>query len=152
MLHLERVISADVKTIDDIVALGHEFNKALGESVSFDFWKAEELVALAAAEDSDYYLAVLKEEEKVVGLLGGALHNPLFSTTTLAIELLWYVQPEYRGSIKAVKMVKEFEAWAKSQGATMITMIAQEDSGSDPSKVYERLGYKLTERTFTKEL
>jgi len=139
-----------VKT-EDIVKLGNYFNEELAE-VEFNTYKASALVTLAQL-DADYFLSILKNDcNELVGLLGGVISVPPFSTTKIATEIVWYILPKYRGSIKAIKMIKEFEGWAKERGAKHVAMVAQSNSGSDPSRVYERLGYELAEKTFTKRL
>lgn len=153
MLNLQRIDHTwDGNHIDTMWLLGSFFNQELGELVKFDAGKAINLIKAAAEKDSDFFLITLNTEETIVGLLGGCVTTPPFSGTKIATEIIWYVRPEYRGSIKSLRMIKEFETWAKEQGAEHVAMVAQENSGSDPARVYERLGYKLAERTFTKRL
>jgi len=137
---------------DTIWLLGSFFNEDLGEEIVFDYVKASALIDSCAEKDSDFFLMLLRDEEKILGMLGGAITTPPFSNTKFAIEIIWYVRPQYRGNIKAVKLVKEFETWAKEKGAKYIAMVSQMNSDVDPGPLYERLGYKLSEKTYAKRL
>lgn len=88
----------------------------------------------------------------VVGALGGVVTDTVFSFDRIALEVGWYVEPEHRGSLTALRMVRSFERWAASRDAKMVVMVSQMSSTTDPSKVYEAMGYNLGEKSYVKVL
>lgn len=152
MYSLSRVDNSwDPYDFEKIVLLAKEFNNKLAQT-GFDAWGGMKLVESAVDFPENYYLIALLYDEQIVGLLGGVKHTPAFSFNEIASEVIWYIKPEHRGSKLAIKMVKQFEEWANEQGAKYVSMVSQSNSDVDPSNLYERLGYKLSEKTYTKEL
>lgn len=86
-------------------------------------------------------------EEK--GFLAGVLNRFILGGQTMAVELGWYVLPEYRKSGVGKDLIGAFEAWALSRGCDLITMVSIDN---DVGAYYEKNGYKLYERTYMKEL
>lgn len=71
----------------------------------------------------------------------------------MAQEMGWWVEPEYRNTRLAIRLLKQFEAEAKARGAKKISMIALE--AVEPEKVhriYLKNNYKLVERNYMKGL
>lgn len=69
----------------------------------------------------------------------------------IALENVWWMQPEFRNRPEGIRMLREFERWAKDQGAQVACMsdIVLE-AGSPAGSILQRLGYEVTERTFLK--
>lgn len=86
---------------------------------------------------------VAEKDGKVIGMLIGFVREQWFSYDKLASDYTFYVRPEHRGSMAAVRLIKAFEAWAISKGAVDIlpgvsTMIASERARD----LYLALGYE----------
>lgn len=82
--------------------------------------------------DSEKYLAALVVEHPILpGLVG--------------MELGLYARDH-----KGKELVKQFEDWSKSKGASRTFMTSY--TPKDVSKYYQRLGYSLYEQSFIKEL
>jgi GNAT superfamily N-acetyltransferase len=88
-----------------------------------------------------YFLAI--ENNKIIGFIGACAHTYFFSARKRISDLGFYVDPKYRGSRAALKLIKELEAWAKSLeiedihlGQTTATEIEK------TRNFYERIGYK----------
>lgn len=95
----------------------------------------------------------LWEGDVYVGGIGGILApNPNTGDLT-AVECFWYVMPEHRGARKGIRLIEAFEAWAKSKGASQIIMVfvnGRKDSQLD--RLYERMGFRVLETNYVKEL
>lgn len=100
---------------------------------------------------SDIEIFLLDVDGTVVGMLVGAISQPLFSDDSMATELAWYISPDKRGGREAFQLIKTYEEWAKEQGCSFVTMV-DIDSLNSLEKVYTKKGYKLTEKTYVKEI
>lgn len=66
-----------------------------------------------------------------------------------ATEMAWWVEPEYRGNGVGQALIEAFQEWAADKECKAITLTSL-DSSVD--KLYGRLGYKLCEQTYIKEI
>jgi len=87
--------------------------------------------------------------EDVTGMLAGMAMPFLFGTTKVATEIGWWVNPDERNKKLGKALLDAFEAWAKEQGCTVITMICLDQ---EVGKFYEKNNYTLKELTYSKEL
>ena len=70
-----------------------------------------------------------------------------------ASELAWYVEPEFRGTSTAIKLMKMYEAEALERGCTEIGMVCLESINPETTgKIYEKLGYNKHETHYIKEV
>lgn len=96
-------------------------------------------------------ILLLQSEQKSVGMLVGMVGSPVFSDDLIASELAWYIEPEFRGSRKALQLVYAYEEWARRMGCKNVSMSLL-TTLADASKTYERLGYTKTEISYLKAL
>jgi GNAT superfamily N-acetyltransferase len=99
-------------------------------------------------------LLVVEVEGMVVGA-AGALTMPALGNINylVAAELFWWIEPEHRSSGVGRALLAALEDALRTRGAKVFSMIAFENIEIDRvSSIYERSGYKRTERTFSKEL
>jgi N-acetylglutamate synthase-like GNAT family acetyltransferase len=90
----------------------------------------------------------------VCGFMAAAIVSSWISASSrIALEHAWWMQPEVRGRPEGIRMLLEFERWAKEQGAQVACMsdIVLE-AGSPAGSILQRLGYEVSERTFLKVL
>lgn len=105
-----------------------------------------------ALKASHFCLFLLEsDDEEIVGMIVGGISEPLFSSDSVATELAWFVMEDYRDSIGAMKLLKEYEKWAVESGCTFITMV-DIDTLESLDSLYTRKGYTLTEKTYVKEV
>lgn len=83
-------------------------------------------------------------------LLAAAIEHP-FADVRYAMETVWWMDPEVRGGSTALRMLRDYEDWAVSQGCKFIQMAALA-TFSRAGKIYERCGYKPTETHYMKVL
>lgn len=89
-----------------------------------------------------YFLAI--DNDKIVGSIGGAVLPYFFSTRKKVGDLGFYVEPEYRGSRAAIKLVNALESWAKEIGVEDVYLGQITGVEVDKTKdFYERLGYTV---------
>jgi len=69
---------------------------------------------------------------------------------TIVDELMWWVEPAWRGSSAGPKLLRSLESWARQKGVRWIKMIAPVES--DVGKYYERIGYAALETSYLKRL
>ncbi len=134
----------------DIILLTKQFLKEFNPPIKLDskhFLTNLETVV----EDPSYFFYVSEQEGEVVGYLSGAKSYTLFSSQPMAIEVGWFMLPEYRGSTDGLKLLNKFIEWGKEQGCEVISMgdlAAVQDLGP----LYSRKGFELYERTYVKEI
>lgn len=90
-------------------------------------------------------LLVADTGDRLVGMVAGWVFPHPFSGQLVASELVWWVEPDARGSV-GVRLLQAFETWAVERGATAIQMIAPE--GSSIGTLYERRGYRRVEALY----
>ncbi len=94
----------------------------------------------------------LEADGRCLGGVGGTVVKLPLTGKIAALEMFWYVLPEYRGS-GGVRLLKRFEDWAREQGCEEIEMVLLECSMADKlDRFYQRSGYAPTERHYRKEL
>lgn len=107
--------------------------------------------ALLDCINGDYGVTlVLCRKGEPIGAVAGLLKNFLFSADTVAIEIMYYVLPEFRRARASLALLDAFEVWAQKQGAKAVWL------GSFPGhpiqRVYTQKGYKISEESFVKWL
>ena len=86
----------------------------------------------------------------VIGVLSPSWLNP---EILVVQELGWWVEPEYRGTTFAVRMLRAFEKEAKALGAEKVFMLSLEALSPDVlDKMYNKLGYMKLENIYIKEV
>lgn len=88
-------------------------------------------------------------DESGHGMIAGMIVPFAYGIEEQAIELLWWVDEEYRLTGIGRELLEGFEVWAASKGARIVTMISLDDQ---VGSYYEKQGYTLCERTYMKDL
>lgn len=89
----------------------------------------------------------------IVGAMLGLAHKPVFGRRMQASELGWFMAPNYRGSRDAVRMIAEFEAWARQRECVRVVLSRLMSMRPDAvGRLYERLGYAERESSYAKVL
>lgn len=90
-----------------------------------------------------------RDDGKLIGLICFFIHPYLYSQRyVLAIEDLFYVDQAYRKGWIGIRLLKYAEKVLKSRGVDIINVVCK--AHQDKSSLYERLGYKHTEKHFSK--
>lgn len=99
-------------------------------------------------------LVVAMNGEAAVGCLLGLRSALWFDPKiVLAVELAWWLEPGCRSGTAGVRMVDLFEKSARQSGCTDVSMMAMQNIQPDRvAALYERRGYRLTERVYVRRL
>ena len=100
---------------------------------------------LLASDDG--LLLVAARDGEVVGMIGALIFVHHLSGALTAAESFFWVNPDARGC--GVRLLRAFERWARTRGATTVQMIAPTP---EVEQLYARLGYAPLEVAYTKEL
>jgi N-acetylglutamate synthase-like GNAT family acetyltransferase len=132
-------------TADDVpalVAMGARF-LAEGPYAATRPTSADALEAFVAHMVSHAY--VVRSDHGM--LAGHAFAHPITGEPT-ASEVAWWVEPEARGGLAALRLLTHFEAWAADHGVRAVQMIAP--AGTRLGRLYARYGYRELETTWEK--
>jgi len=96
-------------------------------------------------------LILCKDNNSIIGYIVFVVTKHLhYIDCILATEDIYYLKPEYRKGRTAIKMFKFAEEYLKTKNVNMIRYGTKVHS--DNSSLFEYLGYKFTEKVFTKML
>ena len=85
------------------------------------------------------------------GALGALLCPDISTGDLMAVECFWYMLPGHRGG--GIRLLFEFEKWAKEKKALRIAMIHLTNLGETQLPLlYARLGYEAVEVHYVKNL
>lgn len=138
---------ATTADVDALVAMGERFlGSVYARKIHANADALRALsVGLLASPDAVIYVAELAGA--VVGMMGLMRYTHPMSGELTASEVMWWVDPERRGS--GVRLFRVGEAWATQSGVTVIQMIAP---SPEVERFYERVGYEPVERTYQRRL
>lgn len=90
--------------------------------------------------------------QALIGIAGVMTYPMYFNTSHLAAqELFWWVDPAHRGGTAGVRMLLTMEQWARDRGCKTLTMVCL-PIDSPAERIYERMGYAPSERSFIRSL
>jgi len=144
-------------TKEDVIPLailGKQFTKESKNSKLFG-WNMQKVYdsLFNIIDRDDFCVICLVNDAEVVGMLIALVTPCFFSDVSQAVEIAWYIDPDHRGTRVALKMINEYERWAKEAGAVCTNMINLEVlNGDKVARMYNKRGYTLVENTFLKEL
>lgn len=92
------------------------------------------------------YLA--ERDGAAIGMIALWTYEHPYSGDRIASELVWWVNPEHRGSA-GVRLLRRAEAWAKAQGARALQMIAPSPRVAG---FYEACGYEWVESSYQRSV
>jgi len=89
----------------------------------------------------------------IEGALAAVTYQELFTGDKVATELWWFMLPQHRRGSGAIRMIREYEKWAKTAGCVRANMVHLESLQPERlSKLYQSLGYTPLERGYSKSL
>lgn len=118
-------------------------------SVPFD----AEALALSIIQllDDRQFVMLAETDGQIVGVMLGVAVPFVFSHAMMAQDVALFVHPEARGRLISVKLVKEFEKWAKERDCVQVRPAVS--SGCEAAcRLYGLLGYKPVGVSFVKEV
>lgn len=139
---------ATEEDFDQIISMCSEFWGQSGMEVEFQPEQARAMLYVSLDH------GLLAVENNLNGFIS-AIKGPCIGNADyiMATELAWWINPNYRGKMLGVQLLKYLEKLCISQGVHRLNMLFMETSMPDRiKKLYERFGYKLQETTYYKVL
>jgi N-acetylglutamate synthase-like GNAT family acetyltransferase len=92
--------------------------------------------------DIGLFTCVIEADGAIQGVFFGHIGSMWFSDDLCGFDDVWYVSPEYRGTIESVRMLRRFEWWCKDSGCKAALVGVSSGVMVDrTSAILERLGY-----------
>lgn len=112
------------------------------------------LVAMHGAEGIDPGVMLVAEEDgALIGMACLCADRATFNPAVrIASELVFWIEPEHRGGMAAVRLLKAAEDRAREQGVQVNRMAVLSTSPAQAAQLYERMGYTMTECYYSKRL
>jgi len=139
--------------IATMIELGIKLHKESNfKELNYDKNKLIALGEAIIANTNVYYAIVAEDENKVLlGMFVGVIIEYYFSKDRFASDLLFYVDKNKRGALASLRMLKEFELWAKRKNAKEVRPGTSTGIEIERTrKLYRHLGYEVTGNTFRK--
>lgn len=124
--------------VNQIVVLLEELHNISSMS-PLDFSSVKAKQGVIAFIQLDQFVRVIEEEGKVVGVFSGLLTPTWFGNDSIAIDLSWYVHPDYR-DWQGVALVEQFIEWAKERGAKQVRP-GVSTANPNACRIYKALGF-----------
>lgn len=122
------------------------------DMIPVDYTKARQMFEKFVIEGQKEAMVLISHDKgKAVGVMAAYAFTPLFSNSKVAVEVLWYLEPEYRGR-RGVDMKQAFEYWAKLIGAEFVQYGVLSTSPDGLEKLYQRDGMHKSETVYIKKL
>lgn len=130
--------------IPDTVDLAQEMHaESAFSGFDFDGVKMACQLGMVLTQPDVRFCSVAVTDGKIVGALFGHISEFIFGPQLIASDFGWFVQPKYRGTSAAVRLLKEFHKWAEANNACEVSMGIT--TGVHPEKtdrLFKRLGYR----------
>jgi len=103
--------------------------------------------------DPNYICLVAEKDDRLVGLMVGLAAHNFFADTRYAADLALYVVPKHRGSTAAVRLVIEFQKWARDANCNEIRCgITTGINDEVGAKIYRRFGFEFGGSLYVKQI
>ena len=101
--------------------------------------------------DDQQFVMVAEKEGQIVGAMLGIATPFAFSYAMMAQDIALFVHPGARGRMISVRLIREFEKWAKAHNCLQIRPVVS--SGCEAAcRLYGLLGYRPVGVSFVKEV
>ena len=143
-----------IERLRDILKLGIAMQQEGAYSVvPFDIEKAAQSIVHMVIKNPNGFGLLAYDGDVPVGMIAGSIAPYFFGRGSLASDFVWYVEPEYRGSRTAIRLLKEFKSWATAMGASELYMgVTTDVSAARTGKLLTRLGFEHVGGNYKVEL
>lgn len=145
------VRNGTIEDLPKVVEMAGEFWKQTMYQEEFEPGYVEFMASMAIDHG---LLAILEVDGQVEGFVAG-LKTPLLGSSKIlgGCEIAWWVNPSARKGRNGIALMQHIEKMAKSQGIKYWNMVVMESCQPEVgAAIYERLGYKKSETTYTRIL
>ena len=141
-----QILKAELKDYEDIVSMTKTYALTSPYKELVDV-RAVELITKEFLVEDKKIIFYVKNDGVPVGFLAGAALPFILGLDTIATEIAWWVDPEFRANGVGSLLLYAFEEWARTTGCAIISLSSM-DAGV--GEIYIKKGYKLQEYTYTK--
>lgn len=142
---------ATLADVEAIVAMGERFRSQTAYATTIAH-SPESMrtftTRMVSGDDSLVLVADDPTTGALVGMISVLLYTHHLSGVRQAHEVVWWVDPDARGSL-GVRLLRDAEQWARDHGAATLDLIAPSPRSE---ALYDRLGYTPVERLYTRRL
>ena len=144
----------DMKDAERMIALGaHMHAESVFASQPYLPDKLAAYCRFWLSEPSAGVAILAEDQQEVVGMMAGWCLEAFFNSERTARDMILYIRPDKRGGMTALRLVKEFETWAKEAGARSINIgISAGINNERATKFYKSLGDAQRGVTLSKEV
>lgn len=141
--------AATLEDVDSILTMAQAFisSTAYAAHVSKRPAALRGFVERLIANDAGEVL-IARRGIDAVGMIALWLFDHPYSGESTASELVWWVNPEERGSL-GIRLLKRAEQWARARGAAVLQMIAPNDRVAE---FYTACGYGFVESSYARRI
>ena len=137
---------ADANDVEDLAQQHHD---EFGGSREFDRKAVGKHAFTCCQDKARKYLncwVAYDDNNKPVGYLAGTIRDSFYSFRHYAVQEMWFVAPRARGTIAAIKLLVQFEHWARDHGVERIYTQVEHDVDDTLVqrilRLISRLGYR----------
>lgn len=136
-----------------IIEMGRKFFSITLMSQSADFDDESFYKTFDYLDGENGVCLVLEKNSEVVGM-SAAMAYPFYLNLNhkTGQELFWWVEEEFRHGSDGLRLMRELETWARSVGCETFNMMSIGENLERIEKIYSKMGYQSTERTYMKRL
>lgn len=144
--------TATVEDIPRIIELGHKLHQTSRYAAQeFDPGVAASFIEGLISGHGVVFVAVV--DGQIVGGFAGGIVEQWFSTQKVAYDYSFFIEPEHRSGITAIKLLRAFEHWATSMGADHIQIGITTDINTEgTARFYRAMGFDDIGQFFGKEV
>ena len=142
-------------TLADVPAVVAMFARFYPTTHYADWVEMDEdsVAGLAAGLIENDVFFVAEQDGELVGMIGLLIAPFLFNRNQkFAVEIVWWVSPEVRGSRIARQLLDVVEQPCRDAGANRIQMVHMPNSPPQAAALYRHAGYAESEISFTKDI
>lgn len=112
-------------------------------SSEFDADLLEQRILMHTVNPECCSFVAVSSDGEIVGVFGALLSvQQLWCSEPVAIDVLHYILPEYRGGAIASRFLREYESWSRSKGCCYVYLSAESGLRHDRTeRFYIRKGY-----------
>ncbi|MDF7671159.1 GNAT family N-acetyltransferase [Orbaceae bacterium ESL0721] len=141
--------------VPDIVRIGHDlYNESANHN---QLYKWDDESALSTCKffvtNESSLVLIDKGEQGLKGFFIGQILTPLASKDKMALDVMFFIRPAYRGGTTAYRLIKRYEEWARSHDVKYIQLGSSSGLSQQRTlNMYSRLGYVPQAVTYVKEV
>jgi GNAT superfamily N-acetyltransferase len=150
-MKIRSVHRADIEATVDMGARMHA--ESAYSFLPYDRQKVRSLVLSFIADPDTHCGLVAEDGTTLVGMLAGHIGDYFFCDQLVAYDTIFYVEPPYRGTTAAPRLIRAFREWAVARGASELCLAIS--TGVNAERIggfYARMGFQQVGATYKQRL